>query len=247
MSDPPTVLYQHKRADAQLLEWDMTMHASAIRAAVCSIEGKLERRPTLPSMYGKEAHMQRNHAFFCAPGASHGYFFSKQLAAAQAITEPLQHILDIVNSALGADFNGILVNEYEGGDDYISDHRDDEVGLSARAGVLTLSWGAERTLRIKEWDAAKNRPRTKGEGGWVHEARTRSCHALHMRGAHFQKVLSHGIPKEKCHGRRVSFTFRVHDKSTEQPMYERWLRARKKRSRSDAEPEPEPERVSRQP
>ena len=70
MSELPTVLYEHKRADAQLLEWDMTMHASAIRAAVCSIEGKLERRPTLPSMYGKEAHMQRNHAFFCAPGAA---------------------------------------------------------------------------------------------------------------------------------------------------------------------------------
>ena len=72
--------------------------------------------------------------------------------------DELRHLLATVNDRFNARYNGILVNYYASGDDYISDHRDDELGLDPSVGVLTISYGAERTFRVKEWNHAKNAP-----------------------------------------------------------------------------------------
>ena len=223
-----TLLYAHPDSNAELVEYDMSEHASVISDAVESVRGSLDVRPTLPGMFGKEARMNRNHGFFCEPGVSHGYFFSRQLAAAKPITDVMASILDIVNSKFGKVYNGVLVNEYMDGEDYISDHRDNEVGLTSGQDVIAISWGASRTLRIKVWDDVNNAPRTKREGGWVCDAKTKSCTALQMKGSDFQRVLSHGVPKQKNAGRRVSLTFRKHDKLKEKIILEQRKRQQQK-------------------
>ena len=90
-------------------------------------------------------------------------------------------------------------------------------------GVLTISYGAERTFRVKPWNHEKRAPYRAKESHWVSEP-ARSCHALLMAGADFQKALSHGIPPQPGAGGRISFTFRVHDKEKEGALYDAWVR-----------------------
>ena len=45
-------------------------------------------------------------------------------------------------------FNSILINYYENGPDYISNHSDDEKGLS-NINVISLSYSSVRKFKIK--------------------------------------------------------------------------------------------------
>ena len=97
------------------------------------------------------------------------------------------------------DFNGILVNKYENGLDYISEHSDDESALSS-IGVLCVSYGAIRKFRICDRETRKI----------VMDVLTNENEILHM-GGDFQKEFMHGIPVEKkVTDPRWSFTFRKH-------------------------------------
>ena len=109
-------------------------------------------------------------------------------------------LLEKVNQRFQADFNGILVNKYLGGEDYIGRHSDDETGLDP-VGVVSLSYGAVRKFRIRE----------KKSGKLVLDIPTLPYHLIHM-GGDFQKEFTHEIPVEKkVKDVRYSFTFRKHN------------------------------------
>lgn len=220
---PGQILCTHPTADARLLEFNLRAYKDVIQAAVRSAVPLLDHRPPLPAMYGRPVNMPRNLGFFCAPGVSYGYFFSRQLAAAKPITVELATLLELVNRLFGTEYNGALVNEYEDGDSSIADHRDDELGLDNARGVLSISFGAERKFQIKHWNPATNAPFPKKEKPWC-EVPTKSCYALLMAGEDFQRVFSHGVPKQKGVGRRVSITWRRHDKGKEETLYRNWLK-----------------------
>ena len=219
-----TELYAHPNSNARLLEYDLTKFRPLITRAAASVQSQLDERPPLPSMYGRERRMNRNHGFFCEREASYGYFFSKQVALAKDLTPALSELLSVTNKLLGTDYNGILVNEYMNGEDYISDHRDDEDSLVQSHAVFSISLGAERKFRLKVWDETKNQPhphKTHPFKDFV----TKSCHGLMMTGSDFQRLLSHGIPKEKnVKDRRISFTFRKHNKAKEEKLYKAVLK-----------------------
>ena len=225
---PGQILCTHPTADARLLEFNLRAYKDVIQAAVRSAVPLLDHRPPLPAMYGRPVNMPRNLGFFCAPGISYGYFFSRQLAAAKPITVELAGLLELVNRLFGTEYNGALVNEYEDGDSSIADHRDDELGLDNARGVLSISFGAERKFQIKHWNPATNAPFPKKEKPWC-EVPTKSCFALLMAGDDFQRVFSHGIPKQKGVGRRVSITWRRHDKPKEEALYRNWLKKQEAR------------------
>ena len=227
-----TVLHSFHGCDAQLLERDFTAIAPQIEAAFASAEPLLTHNPEF-SLYGKRCRMRRAHGFFAKPADSHGYFFSGQLAASIEPPQAVAQLLALVNGTCGTRYNGVLVNRYADGDDYISDHRDDEKALDPTHGVLTLSYGAERTLLIKPWNPAQKAPSPKKDGGWV-ATRTREYHALQMAGADFQRRFTHGIPKERAAGVRFSATFRVHDRASEEKAA-RKLGERQKRKRAEEE------------
>jgi len=46
----------------------------------------------------------------------------------------LHELLSYVNTKFNYNYNGILINKYSGGDDYIGRHSDDERGLDAKIG-----------------------------------------------------------------------------------------------------------------
>lgn len=114
------------------------------------------------------------------------------------MTSSLLVLLALVNTTFGTDYNGILVNKYFSGEDYISSHSDDETNLD-NSGVVAISWGATRKFRIRK----------KGEKGFQDFPMV-SGSMLQM-GGDFQKEFTHEIPPEKkVKGVRISFTFRKH-------------------------------------
>lgn len=205
-----SVLFSHDKYDARLLEYDLSSHAQIIDDAAAAAIPMLEHHPALPAMYGKPARMRRDVGFFADPADTVGYSFSSQTQKVTPLPMALQWLLLVVNEVFDTSYNGILVNHYSDGNDYISDHRDDESALDRFHGILTISVGSSRVFRLKEWDNMRKAPFPRKERPWV-DTHTKSYYGLLMEGIDFQKVLSHGIPPTKIAvGSRTSFTFRNH-------------------------------------
>ena len=105
-------------------------------------------------------------------------------------------LIKIINEQFGTEYNGILVNRYIVGNNYISDHSNDE-GVG---GVVAISYCVVRKFRIREKVTKKI----------VMDIPTTHSSIIHM-GGDFQKEFTHGIPVEKkVKGVRYSLTFRKH-------------------------------------
>ena len=169
-----------------------------LEKCVAYVKPLLEHQPAIV-VYGKMCKQPRNVGFFS--NESIGYTYSRQLMQSQPLGLDMAELLRMVNELLGANFNGILVNEYENGTNTIGAHSDSEVGLDANVGVVAISYGAERKFRI----------RNKSDNSIVCDEPTTHCGLLVMGGANFQKLYTHEIPvQKKIKDSRISFTFRKH-------------------------------------
>lgn len=156
---------------------------------------------TLPALtshkikvFGRECTQHRKVGFFS--NTSTGYKYSGSTAISIPLTAELTELLGIVNEKFSAEFNGILVNVYESGHDYISKHSDDERGLDPTAGIVALSYGVSRKFRIRGSDAC--------------DFDTNDREYIQM-SAEFNRNHTHEIPPQKrITGTRWSFTFRRH-------------------------------------
>jgi len=95
-----------------------------------------------------------------------------------------------------------LVNFYEDGTSYIGAHSDDETDLVAGAPILSFSFGAERTFRIRE----------KGTKKVIENLPTVNRSMISMNGD-MQKEYTHEIPKingakGRSVGKRINITVR---------------------------------------
>ena len=130
---------------------------------------------------------------------SRGYYYSNKLAPSIGLTPYLKKLLEAVNKYFSGNYNGILVNRYADGNDYIGSHSDDESNLG-NSGVIAISYGAERNFRIRDKVTKKI----------VENIPTKSNSIIQMAGD-FQKEFKHEIPiQKKILGERYSFTFRYH-------------------------------------
>ncbi len=167
-------------------------------SCISEIDGKLIVNPPIV-VYGKNCIQHRSIGFFS--DESIGYYYSGKLAKSQVLTPNLKNLLMEVSQKFDTKFNGILVNKYESGLDYIGKHSDDESNLS-NVGVVSISYGASRKFRIR--DKKTNKIKL--------DVLTNSYELLHM-GGDFQKEFTHEIPIEKkVKEPRISFTFRYHKK-----------------------------------
>ena len=168
-----------------------------LEKCIIDIEPQLELKPEIV-IFGKICKQQRNIGFFS--DKSKGYKYSNKMMESKPLTQAIRELLDIVNSEFGTQFNGILVNKYMDGNDYISAHSDDETGIDLN-GVISISYGAERIFRIRKKDTKHI----------VYDELTTHCSILHM-GGNFQKLYTHEIPiQKKIKEPRISFTFRKHN------------------------------------
>lgn len=158
--------------------------------------GLLERPPVV--VFGKQVHQNRNVGFFSDDCS--GYPYSGKVMPAQPLPDWLREMMLRVNGLLNTDFNGVLVNQYVNGSDYIGAHSDDESTLARGGLVASVSFGAERIFRIRNKITKKI----------VIDIPTREG-CLIVMGGDFQKEFTHEIPIQKrVEGERWSFTFRRH-------------------------------------
>ena len=191
------LLTHHVKTAESALTSQAFQNRALVDKCVADVINKLQEKPPI-FVFGKWHKQPRNVGFFS--DESVGYKYSRQIMESQPLSQALKALLKEINVLYsGADFNGILVNEYERGDDSISAHSDDEKGLSS-IGVVSLSIGAVRKFRIRNKATKKK----------VVDVPTVPYTLLHMAGK-FQEQFTHEIPKEKrIKDRRVSFTFRKH-------------------------------------
>ena len=132
---------------------------------------------------------------------SKGYNYSNQISIARPMTDQLTTLLNVVNKMYSSDFNGILVNRYKNGFDYISAHSDDETGLDNNR-VIAISYGAKRIFRTRD----------KNTKAIIKDIPLESYNIVQM-GGDFQKEFTHELPvQKKVLDERISFTFRKHNK-----------------------------------
>ena len=110
-------------------------------------------------------------------------------------TEPIPgwlfHIKSPIEQYLGIDFNAVIINKYENGDDYISWHQDDEKFLDHHV-VASISIGMERAFQMRS-----------DEKGIIHEIQLKSGSLLIFND------VRHSLPKRKnVSGVRFNITFR---------------------------------------
>ncbi len=163
------------------------------------IKNNLEIKPEI-IIFDKVCHQQRDIGFFS--NTSIGYHYSNKLMKSKPLTDNLTKLLNQVNELFSSDFNGILINRYNDGNNYIGPHSDDEKSLDSKIGVVALSYGESRIFRIRNKLTKKV----------VLDTETEDCGILQM-GGNFQKHYTHEIPiQKKVKGERYSFTFRKHIK-----------------------------------
>jgi len=168
-----------------------------IRQCVETVDAELIVNPEIV-VYGKVCNQNRSIGFYS--DTSIGYYYSGKLAASKRLHPCLRELLIYINDKFDYDYNGILINKYNGGEDYIGKHSDDEKGLDSAVGVVAISYGAVRKFRI----------RNKVTGKIEIDVPTEPNKILQMAGD-FQKEFTHEIPVEKkVKGVRYSLTFRKH-------------------------------------
>jgi alkylated DNA repair dioxygenase AlkB len=178
------------------LDKGIFINKELLEQCISYVEPQLEERPEI-IIYGKICKQHRNVGFFS--DESIGYKYSKKLMKSKPLSKSMTDLLVTVNKMLGTKFNGILVNKYIDGNDYIGAHSDDETGLDS-IGVVAISYGSERIFRIRD----------KNDKTIVCDEPTTHCGILHM-GGNFQKLYTHEIPiQKKIKGPRISFSFRKH-------------------------------------
>ena len=101
-----------------------------IKNCIEEIKDKLLENPQI-EIYGKTATQHRSIGFFS--DTSIGYYYSGQLAKSQKLTPNLKILLEKINKKFNTEFNGILINKYKDGIDYIGPHSDDEAFLDKGA------------------------------------------------------------------------------------------------------------------
>lgn len=132
---------------------------------------------------------------------SEGYRYSGQIMKSQNLTPNLKILLQETNKIFESNYNGILVNRYKDGTEYIGGHSDDEKALD-KSGVVAISYGYPRKFRIRNKFTKKI----------IKDISTQEGMFIQM-GGDFQKEFTHEIPKElKIKEIRYSFTFRKHTK-----------------------------------
>ena len=168
-----------------------------IEECVQTVDLELDVNPEI-ILFGKTCHQHRSVGFYS--DTSKGYNYSSTITPSKKMHPCLRELLIYINDKFDYDYNGILINKYSGGEDYIGKHSDDERGLDSKVGVIAVSYGTVRKFRI----------RNKLTGAIELDVPTDPTKIIQMAG-NFQKEFTHEIPVEKrVKGERYSFTFRKH-------------------------------------
>ena len=134
------------------------------------------------------------------------YYYSGMLHRAHPITHPyLKKLLQWVRQHSGQPYSQILINWYQGGDQYIGEHADDTTQLVPNSSIYSFSFGQERDFVVKS---------KKGLQPLERYVFPLPNNTMAIMGGEMQKYYKHSVPKRKrATGRRINITFRLFKKS----------------------------------
>jgi alkylated DNA repair dioxygenase AlkB len=113
------------------------------------------------------------------------YHYTRQTNRAMPVDPLLAPLLDWVRAAIDPRLNGLLVNWYDGEQGhYIGPHRDSPTDLVVGAPIVTISFGEERTFRLRPYKAKGHQDFPASDGvvfvlpyetnrAWTHEVPSR--------------------------------------------------------------------------
>lgn len=178
------------------LFYDKFNNMELLENCINEIQDKLTEYPK-SVLYNRIITFNRCIGFFS--DVSLGYKYSNQIQKSLPLTDNLKKLLLFINEKYETEFNAILINKYNDGNDYISKHSDNENYLD-KMGILAISYGATRIFRIRK----------KKDNKIIKDINIQSGDIIIMKGD-FQKVFTHEIPiQKKIIDCRYSFTFRKH-------------------------------------
>ena len=126
------------------------------------------------------------------------FAFSGQTAPAAPLPPELAAARDWAACATGTAYNGLLVNWYADGSEYIGPHADNTTALVPGSHILTLTLGAGRRFRVRDRESGKPVTTiTLADGDWVAMCGTMQEHFTH-------EIVKTTIPT----GPRISVTMR---------------------------------------
>ena len=146
------------------------------------IFGKSVLQPRLTAYYGTQA-----------------YTYSGVTMQPLPWNEPLLQIKEKIEPLVNTQFNGVLLNLYRNGQDYIGWHSDDEKDLAKGAVIGSLSLGETRRFIFRRRDDHQNKIELNlSDGDFL------------VMGSGTQKFWQHHVPKTaKSTQPRINLTFRV--------------------------------------
>ena len=150
-------------------------------------------------MYGKENPVPRLEAWYGDPGKSYAY--SGIRMEPNPWTDELREIKRSIEAEVEISFNSVLINYYRDGQDRVAWHSDDEKELGKNPVIGSVSFGAERTFKLRH--------KRYKENNLKQSIVLKNGSFLLMKGA-TQHHWMHEIPRTaKPIGPRINLTFRV--------------------------------------
>ncbi|MHB1909851.1 MAG: alpha-ketoglutarate-dependent dioxygenase AlkB family protein [Nitrososphaerales archaeon] len=147
---------------------------------------------------GKVVHQPRDVVFLS--DVVPWYYYSNVISEAKILPGWLKEMMEEINRRFNCNFNAVLANRYNSGEENVGSHADQDKGLRKGSPVGSISFGATRTFRVRDSNTKGivcNRPLRHGD--------------FMMMQGQFQKDYKHEIPVEKkVKEERISLTFREH-------------------------------------
>ncbi|GAB4297423.1 MAG: alpha-ketoglutarate-dependent dioxygenase AlkB [Oscillatoriaceae cyanobacterium] len=146
-------------------------------------------------LFGKSVLQPRLTAYY----GTKGYTYSGVHMQPFLWNQPLLQIKDKIEPLVNHQFNGVLLNLYRDGQDYIGWHSDDEKDLAKGSVIGSLSLGETRRFIFRRRDNHQNKVElTLNDGDFL------------VMGGDTQKFWQHHVPKSaKSTQPRINLTFRV--------------------------------------
>jgi len=149
------------------------------------------------TIFGKKRRIPRYSAWYGDPDKS--YTYSNLTLHPNAWNKGLLYLKDEIGKLAGTSFNGVLLNWYRDGSDYMGWHTDAESSLGKNPIIGSVNLGAARRFVLRRTDNKKEKIEFPLKHGTF----------LIMMGA-TQHYWQHSVPKQKkVQDLRVNLTFRV--------------------------------------
>ncbi len=147
-------------------------------------------------MFGKKVAEPRQSTWHACPELTYTYSGSQHIP--QPWTDTLISLRTLCEIHIGTTFNGLLINHYRDGHDYVGWHADNELCNGPEPTIASISLGAERRFDFRHRDTNKIVSTNLPHGS-----------LLVMSGLSQQRWV-HRLPKQlRIHTPRINLTFRL--------------------------------------